>query len=520
MEQRYLDDLCNPANYPEPTTTVEFLQTHVSYLFLTEHFVYKVKKPVDFGFLNFSSIDRRRFYCNEEVRLNRRLSPDVYLGVVEVRETPAGAAFDGDGPVLDYAVKMRRLPAERMLDRLLALGAVSEADIRLVARTIAAFHQAAERGPEIAAYGTLDVIRQNWQENFQQLEPFVGSCLTDQDRNRLKEWVEHAMASRVELFARRAATGCIRDCDGDLHLENICLADQVYIFDCIEFNSRFRYCDTAADLAFLLMDLELHGRCDLAAVLLDEYLAMTGDQEAPLLLDFYKVYRAVIRGKVNAFRLADPHIPPAEQKGARTMASRYFRLARGYLLQEQLSPTLFITCGHVGSGKSTVAAQLGSDLALPLFSSDLVRKRLAGIPPTSRQLDQPGRGLYDNDHTIRTYQELLALAERELAGGRSVIVDATFRRQHDRREFATMAARHGAACIILHTVCPEELLLTRLTTRQTDPASISDGRVELLPLHRQEFIAPTTAEGRLLTIDTSATPFAIVDDILQRLELL
>jgi aminoglycoside phosphotransferase family enzyme/predicted kinase len=519
MDQRHLDALRNPANYPEPTATVEFLQTHVSWLFLTERFVYKVKKPVDFGFLNFSTIDRRRFYCTEEVRLNRRLCPDVYLGVVEVRETPDGAAFTGDGPVLDYAVKMRRLPAERMLDRLLAQGEVGEDEMRLVARTIAAFHQAAERGPEIAAYGSLDVIRQNWQENFQQIEPFVGTCLTDRDRNRLREWVEQAVASRAELFARRAATGYIRDCDGDLHLENICLADQVYIFDCIEFNSRFRYSDTASDLAFLLMDLELHGRGDLAAVLQQEYLAHTGDREAPLLLDFYKVYRAVVRGKVNAFRLVDHRIPPAEQEAARTQASRYFRLSRGYLLKERLSPTLFITCGMVGSGKSTVAAQLGIDLALPVFNSDLVRKRLAGVRPTSRQPDPPGSGLYDEESTTRTYSALRELAGRELAAGRSVIVDATFRRRKDRREFSAMAARHGAGCVILLTLCPEELILARLAARQAGPATISDGRAELLPLHRQEFDAPTAAEGRLLTIDTSAPPFAIGDHILQRLEL-
>jgi predicted kinase len=227
----------------------------------------------------------------------------------------------------------------------------------------------------------------------------------------------------------------------------------------------------------------------------------------------------VVRGKVNAFRLVDHRIPPAEQEAARTLASRYFRLSRGYLLKERLPTTLFITCGLVGSGKSTVAAQVGIDLALPVFSSDLVRKRLAGVRPTSRQQDPPGSGLYGPDYTARTYGALLELAGRELAAGRSVIVDATFRRQQDRREFAAMAARHGAACVILLTVCPEELILARLAARQAGPATISDGRAELLPLQRLEFIAPTAAEGRLLTIDTSAPPFAIGDEILQRLEL-
>ena len=278
MEKRVLKSLLKPSAFDEPTTTVRLMQTHVSFLFITDHFVYKIKKPVDMGFLNFTTLDRRRFYCNEEVRLNRRLCPDIYLGVLEVRDSPHGANLRGDGTVIDYAVKMKRLPEERMLDRLLDENAVSDGDIRRIARHIAAFHLAAERGGEIDNYGSLQSIRNNWDENFLQVSGFIGLTIERRDLCIIHDWVDRFMAAHEEVFGERVRQGFIRDCDGDIHAENICLADTVCIFDCIEFNSRFRYCDTAADLAFLLMDFDYHGKRELSRILQQEYLERTGDE--------------------------------------------------------------------------------------------------------------------------------------------------------------------------------------------------------------------------------------------------
>jgi aminoglycoside phosphotransferase family enzyme len=275
MDPWFLKSLLIPDAYPEPTSSVRLLQTHVSFLLLTDNFVYKIKKTVDFGFLNFSTVDRRRFYCNEEVRLNRRLCPDIYLGVVEIRESESGANFRGEGNVIEYAVKMKRLPEELMLDRLLTEDKVTDLDIRKIARAIAYFHLKAECGGAINEYGSVATIRRNWQENFQQINQFVNLTVAKQDIEVIRKWVESFLADNEALFSERVQKGFIRDCDGDIHVENICLTNPVCIFDCIEFNERFRYTDTAADIAFFLMDLDFHDKGNLSDFFLDEYRSGT-----------------------------------------------------------------------------------------------------------------------------------------------------------------------------------------------------------------------------------------------------
>lgn len=515
MEQRFLKSLLKPDAYPEPTTSVRLLQTHVSFLFITDSHVYKIKKPVDFGFLNFTTVDRRRFYCNEEVRLNRRLCPDIYLGVVEVRESAAGAAFYGEGRVLDYAVKMKKLPEERMLDRLLADGMATESDMQTIARTIADFHLGAERGETIAEYGKIDTIRRNWEENFLQIGEFVGVSLTERELGTIRGWVESFLADNGPLFAERVAGGFIRDCDGDIHLENICLTDRVCIFDCIEFNDRFRYTDTAADIAFFLMDLDFHGKSGFADVFLDEYVATTGDREITRVLDFYKVYRAVVRGKVESLKMHDPNIPEPEKRQACDKARRYFRLARGYVVRQHLPLCLIITCGLMGSGKSAVAAELSRELGLQTVSSDAVRKEITATPRTEHRLDDYGTGIYTPAVTDATYRELLARSERALQEGRSVLVDATSRRKEDRTRFRELAATFSVPFYILYTSCPERLAEERLDARLRIPGEISDGRRELYHRQKNEFEPPTENEGILIILDTSRPIHDSIDTILQ-----
>lgn len=517
MEQRFVRSLLKPVAYPEPTGSVELIQTHVSYIFLTDGFAYKVKKPVDFGFLNFSTLDRRRFYCDEEVRLNRRLCPAIYLGVVEVRETaPGGAAFFGDGRIIDYAVKMKRLPAERMLDRLLAEGRIGEGEIRAIARTVADFHRQAERSPEIDSGGTLETVRANWTENFQQARDFRGITLSKQDFRCITEWVERFLAENAALFSERIAGGFICDGDGDLHMENICLgeAGDICIFDCIEFNTRFRYGDTAADIAFLLMDLDFSGKADFGAAFLDEYVRATGDEGIVQVVDFYKVYRAYVRGKVESLRLFDRQIPGDEREQARERASRYFRLARGYVLRRSLPLSLIMTCGLTGSGKSFAARELAFELGLEIAASDMIRKKLAGIPPSTRCIEGYGEGLYAAGLTARTYRELLRRAEESLAAGRSIIIDATFRHAADRRPFRELAGRFGVSLYIIHTICPEELVRARLAARQENPDEPSDGRWEVHLLQQHDFEPPGSDEGNLVTIDSSNRANIIADELL------
>jgi len=516
MERKQLESLLDPASYDEPTTSVRLVQTHVSFLFITDRHVYKIKKPVDFGFLNFTTLDRRRFYCEEEVRLNRRLCPDMYLGVAELRESPHGLSFRGGGKVVEYAVKMKRLPEDRMLDRLLEEGLVGAEEMRHIARVIGGFHLGAERNAEIDLYGGLDVIRRNWDENFRQIEEYVPETLERGDLVLIRDWVEGFMAENRLLFEGRIAGGFIRDCDGDIHGENICLADdRVYIFDCIEFNPRFRYSDTAADIAFLLMDVEYRGRRDLAEVLLDEYLRTTGDEGMREVLDFYLVYRAFVRGKVESFRLGDPGIFGRDRDLARERARRHFRLARGYILRRGLKPRVIVFCGLMGAGKSTLARELSFQLGLELVVSDVLRKELAGLPPSARRTDGYNQGLYSSESTRATYDGMFRRAEATLEAGRGIVIDASFSRRDDRLRFAALARKHGVPFSLFHAVCPEDEVRRRLASRAEDPFEPSDGRWELLHLQRRDFepLSPPDDVGE--EIDTSAPVEESVNRILR-----
>ncbi|MBJ6751409.1 bifunctional aminoglycoside phosphotransferase/ATP-binding protein [Geomonas anaerohicana] len=499
MDQKLIKSLLEAPAYPEPTAEVRLVETHVSFIFITDHFVYKVKKAVDYGFLDFTTLDRRRFYCNEEVRLNRRLCPEVYLGVVELRETPQGAAFSGAGKVIDYAVKMKRLPQERMLDQLLKDGTACAADMASIATAVASFHATAERGAQIDACGSSATIGRNWEQNFSQSAAFVGTTLQAGELAEIRQWVTSFLSDNETLFQARIAAGFIRDCDGDLHSGNICLTDPVCIFDCIEFNERFRYIDTAADLAFLLMDLEYAGRPELARALLCAYGAASGDHGMAPLLDFYKAQRAFVRGKVTSLRLGQPGMPPEESAAVRDAARRYFRLSRGYTLRSRLAPTLILTCGLSGSGKSSLAAEASRELGFDLTRSDLVRKALAGVPAAGIEPDASYRaGIYSEAMDRATYDALLAEAERALADGRGIVVDATFQRRADRERFSMLAARMRVPFLVIETRCPEEVARERLERRRHDPAEVSDARWEQYQRQRAEFQAPQPGESVLL----------------------
>lgn len=520
MEERQINSLLKPEAYPEPAKDVRLVQTHVSWIFLAGEFAFKIKKPVDFGFLDFSTLDRRRFYCHEEVRLNSRLCPEIYLGVTPVRETPDGAAFHGDGRVIDYAVKMRRLPEERMADRLLAEGRLTPDDVRKIALKVAEFHGRAERSAEIGNYGTLAAIERNWDENFRQAEEFAGVTIAPRDLQLLRDWARTFMAERSGLFNGRVAGGFIRECDGDLHLENICLTDRVCIFDCIEFNNRFRYTDTLADIAFLVMDLEYHGRRDLAELFLEEYKSVSKDVVESALVDFYRVYRAFVRGKVESFRLKDPSIPANEKMAAGERARRYFRLARGYIIREKLPAFLVVLCGLTGSGKSTVADALSLELGLEVISSDRLRKELAGIPLLQRTENEYGTGLYSTAQNESTYWQLVARADLLLSAGNGAIVDATCRRRRDRESLRSVAEKHGAHLLFVVVESPEDIVRKRLEERTARGTSISDGSWQVYLKQREEFEPVLAAERERLTVDTSAPLHDTVDDILTAMGVL
>jgi aminoglycoside phosphotransferase family enzyme/predicted kinase len=520
MLRTVLKSLLKPDAYPEPTSCVELVQTHVSYIFLTDRFAYKIKKSVDFGFLNFSTIDRRRYYCNEEVRLNSRLCPDIYEGVVEVRANSSGAAFHGSGQLIDYAVKMKRLPADQMLDHLVANRCVTSSDMKSISRVVADFHRTAATSATIEEYGRLERIMFNWQENFDQTMAFEDTTLPGIDRELIQSWVMKFASDNQHLFEQRISDGFIRECDGDIHLENICLDEgNVHIFDCIEFNERYRCCDTAADIAFLLMDLDYHDRHDLAADVISEYITASGDDRVTDLIDFYKIYRAFVRGKVESFRFKDAGIDPIDQNRAGDRAIRYFRLACGYIERLSLPPTLFITCGLMGSGKSSLARQLGFELGICPHSSDVIRKQLAGISANEPVVTSFAEGLYNPAVTEVTYAELSSLAASDLSQGRSSIVDASFINRNQRNRFNVLAQTMGIALVILHTSCSGTDIRRRLTERQIAGPSPSDGRIELLDQQTALFEQPDDTEGTVITFAVSSTLSEMTRTVFERLRL-
>ncbi|HPX62352.1 MAG TPA: AAA family ATPase [Deltaproteobacteria bacterium] len=514
MIKNHLKYLMKPDAYPDPTNNVELVQTHVSWIFLTDSKAYKVKKPVDYGFLNFSTIDRRRFYCNEEVRLNQRLCPDVYERVVEINKVDGVATINGDGPVIDYAVQMKRLPRDRMMNHLLDSGIVSNDDMREIAHIIARFHNTTLTSPAISAYGEPDRIMFNWAENFEQSEAFADSTLPSLERQFIQKWVTNFVASNHNLFQQRIAEGHIRECDGDIHLENICMTDgRIYIFDCIEFNERFRCCDTASDIAFLLMDLDYHGHRDMSEVVANTYLETSGDHQMLQLLDFYKVYRAFVRGKVESLKAFENGMDVDEKERANIRARKYFRLARGYIERRRLNTFLLITCGLTGCGKSTLADQLSFELGINVFNSDMTRKHLAGITPQSSAANSFGQGLYTNTATRKTYSALAQYAQKELRSDRPVIIDASFGDRKQRVLFRSIAKKLEAAFWIIHLLCNDTENRRRLTERAMSGSHVSDGTESILNIQQSIFEIPTDEEEHVIRVNASRTPEEMANQV-------
>ena len=511
--------LGNSSAYPERPHNIQHLQTHISHLFLTEDHVYKVKKPVDFGFLDFTTLDLRRTFCYEELRLNQRISPDVYLEVVEVCRTLDGRVLvGGPGVVLEYAVKMRRLPAERSMDRLLEANQVTEDMVRDLACIIALFHLNAESSPEIGAFGSLEAVRDPVEENFRQTEKYVSRTISAFKYQRLQQYSREFLQAQSALLERRVAQGRIRDCHGDLHCAQVFFTERgVRIIDCIEFTKRFRYSDVVSDMAFMAMDLDQFGRHDLSRVFVETWLDVTKDSDALKLLDFYKVYRAYVRGKVEGFRLDDPHISQEDKQAASKRARSYFDLAYFYI--QRSAPKLVLCGGLVGTGKSTIARYVAADAGMAVVSSDVVRKRLAGVPATERHFEAFGTGFYAPEFSQRTYGELLRLARQYLEEGHSVVLDASFGRRSEREVAAALARETGAEFWAVECVSTEQDIKNRLERRVRRGGGVSDGRWEIYQRQKPAFEPLSeVAEDHHVVADTSAGSVAeSVRAVLQRL---
>jgi len=505
--QRIISELTRPVAYTHAVDEVEVIQTHISVVFLAGDFAYKIKKPVDLGFLDFTTLEKRRHFCEEELRLNRRLSPEIYLRVASITEGPEGLQIRGPEPfkepAVDYAVVMERLDETRLLSAQLMEGSVDLTTMGSIAKRIADFHREAETNEHITTTGGTRAVVFNTEEDFQQIEPYVGDTLSRRTFERIADYTRTFLEVNRDVFAKREVDGWIRDGHGDLHTQHICMADGIQIFDCIEFNERFRYGDVLVDAAFLAMDLERLGYRDLARGFTDAYLELMDQRDLLFLFNFYACYRAVVRGKVEGFRSRDPDIDPAEADMARENAGAFFLLAEKYA-RSLVPPVLITGCGLMGSGKSTLAKALGSCLDVVVLSSDRIRKELAGLEPTSPHHVPFGSDIYSREFGARTYTELHNRAVTLLKGGQSVFLDASYMTQ-DLRDQAVEAAREGGAGFLLVHLDPgEEKLLERLRKRMLKKGSISDGREEILEDQIRAFRPPEEIpEEQKLTLTSS-----------------
>ncbi len=325
--------LLNPDFYPDHPEEVRSIETHISLLFLTGNCVYKIKKPVDFGFLDFTSLDKRKYFCDQEVKLNRRLAPEIYLGVAAITLDGDRILLNGVGEVIEYAVQMKQVPESLLMDRLLKENRVTEKMIEAVSEKLFRFYLTAETGDYIRRFAKPERIKQDTDENFEQTREYVDVTISRETYTGIQQRTNQFISTQEEVFYQRIASDWIRDCHGDLRLEHIFWGEEIAILDCIEFNERFRYTDVAADLSFLAMDLDYHGREDLSEHLIRTYILKSGDYGLPKVLDFYKCYRAYVRGKVESFRLDDPNTPEKEKKEAVKRAQEYFDLSHRYALR-------------------------------------------------------------------------------------------------------------------------------------------------------------------------------------------
>jgi len=496
-------ELLRPECYPHPSDGLEVVQTHISIVCLAGERAYKLKKPVTLPFLDFGTPALREHFCREELRLNRRLCPWVYLDVVPLRRGPRGLNFRGEGEIVDHAVLMIRLPAERMLDHLLAHDAVGMDAIDRLAVTVADFHRGAERGARVRAAGAPEHLALQVRANFADSAAWVGSILDATLHARLTTVAEADLASLLPILGRRAGTGRVVDGHGDLHARNVCLTEPPAIYDCIEFSEAFRCGDTATEIAFMAMDLRYRGHRALAERFVATYAAASDDPEVPSLLPPLVRYRAMVRAKVAAMAASDPAIESGDRAAAAESARRHVRLAAATVL-EATGPLWIAACGPPASGKSLLLSTLAHESGWALLQSDVIRKELAGVPVTTRL----GADAYTEAATDRTYEALLA---RAVEARPVALLDATWPTRHRRSQLFTAARRAGARVALIHLDVPPDVARARLRLRTTDPTAVSDADERVFDRLAPRFEPPADDEGPVVRLAGDAPCSALLD---------
>jgi aminoglycoside phosphotransferase family enzyme/predicted kinase len=506
-----IEGLLKPAAYGHPADAIRLAETHISWILLAGEFAYKIKKPVDFGFLDFSTPDLRRACCEAELRLNRRYAPDIYLAVVSITGDADHPRMGGSGPAFEYAVKMRRFDETQVFDCLAKDHRLLPEYFDALAETVAAFHAAIDRATSADAHGLPEHQQQPAEFNFSKIRPLLDDPADIASLDALHAWTRAEYARREPLLWERKNAGFVRECHGDLHLGNIVLIDgRPTLFDGIEFNEDLRWIDTMSELAFLVMDLEVNGAETLAYRFLNRYLEITGDYAGLALLDYYRLYRAMVRAKIA--QLTRAQLEDSVKREA--MLARYRSYVDyGLKLIRPKKPRLLITHGLSGSGKSYLAARLAERLPAIRLRSDVERKRLAGFLAEARTGSTLGDGIYGAGMTERTYRHLADITETLLNAGHSVIVDATFLKREQREEQRRIAERCGADFRILDCQAPVEVLRERIRARAAagnDPSEADLAVLEYQIAHRE----PLGEDERGFAVTVNTGGELVVEDVL------
>ena len=468
-----------PEDFLEPGDELE--ETHISWVYLRGDEVWKIKKPVDLGFLDFRALDGRHRACEAELRLNRRLAPEVYRSVEPLRRGSDGTLTPGgDGEIVEWAVRMKRMPERERADVLLAKGRLGDDEIVSIAAQLSRFHEACGPSEQASRFGSSAAFAVNVRENFEQTRDTVTEYLSSAQASEIESWQTDFLEGHAASFDERIRLGRVREGHGDLRLEHVYLneRDGVRVLDCIEFNERFRVADVAADLVFLAMDLASAGRVDLAERLLARYALESNDYGLFPLVDFYESYRAFVRAKIASFVAAAADTTTGVREKARRQARRFFLLALASERRALVPPALIVLCGAMASGKSTVAEGLSRRLSIPVVVSDRTRKDLAGVEAAEPVRAAPFEGVYGSGMTDRTYEEMLSRADGVLRSGRSVVLDASFRARRHREAARALAAERGVPFALVECRASPQVLAARLEARAAGP-SVSDGRAEI-----------------------------------------
>lgn len=515
LQQRLIKALHHTACYPHEVDSVEVIETHISWIVLAGPFAYKLKKALNLGFLDYSTLERRHYCCEEELRLNQRTAPSLYLEVVTIDGSVDHPRINGNGPVIEWAIKMQRFEQQQLASVQLSMQTLTAVQMEQLGYTIARFHRLAPSVPADATVGNHTAVIHPIEENFCQIREQLSDPALLLQLSPLQEWFEEKERLLSPLLEKRKQEGFIRECHGDLHLNNIVLLDGVPSpFDGIEFNENLRYVDVVSDIAFLLMDLDYRGRSDLGWAFLDSYLQESGDYGGLALLRFYQIYRAMVRAKVAAIRSNQSGLSSTARQEILAEVAAYLQLAQSYT--RPTSAHLLLLHGFSGAGKSSVAHELLQVWGAVRLRSDVERKRLHGLSASSASRAALDSGIYSADASQRTYAQLAWLSGELLDNGFNVIVDATFLRQSERQRFIVLATEHARSWHLLDITASNEIMRARIIQRHRQQHDASEADLDVLA-YQLAHHDPLGAEERRHTLHIDTEERYSVKSLLPRL---